>query len=35
MKLISCHIDNFGTLSDLDREFVPGENVILEDNGSG
>ncbi len=35
MKLISCHIDNFGTLSNLDREFVPGENVIMEDNGSG
>ena len=35
MKLISCHIDNFGTLSNLDREFDPGENVILEDNGSG
>ena len=35
MRLISCHIDNFGTLHDRDREFLPGENVILEENGSG
>ena len=35
MRLISCHIDNFGTLHDRDREFLPGENVVLEENGSG
>lgn len=35
MRLISCHIDNFGALHDRDIQFDPGENVILEDNGSG
>lgn len=35
MKLISCHIDNFGCLSNYTREFTPGLNVILAPNGFG
>lgn len=35
MKLISCHIENFGILSNEDYSFDPGLNIILRDNGSG
>ena len=35
MKLISCHIDNFGKLSDFDYEFNDSVNVICEENGWG
>lgn len=35
MRLVSCHIDNFGKLSSVDKSFTPGLNTILEDNGSG
>lgn len=35
MRLISCHIDNFGKLSNFDFDFSKGVNVIFEDNGYG
>ena len=35
MKLISLHIENFGTLSDIDMDFRDGTNVILHENGWG
>lgn len=35
MRLISCHIENFGRLQDLDVQFDPGESVIYEENGWG
>lgn len=35
MKLLSCHIDNFGTFHDFDMKFADGLNVILQDNGWG
>ena len=35
MRLISCHIENFGKLHDLDIDFDPGESVIFEENGWG
>ena len=35
MKLIACHIDNFGKLSQLDLEFGQGLNVIHEANAWG
>ena len=35
MKLISCHIENFGKLSDFDMDFNEGLNVLKEDNGYG
>lgn len=35
MKLIACHIDNFGKLSDLSLEFKDGLNVIYESNAWG
>lgn len=35
MKLISCHIENFGKLSDLDIDFSGNSNVINQDNGWG
>ncbi|MCQ2493487.1 MAG: AAA family ATPase [Lachnospiraceae bacterium] len=35
MRLIGCHIENFGKLSDLDIDFNPGTNVINEENGYG
>lgn len=35
MKLIKCHIDNFGILSDYDFEFKDGLNTIYKSNGSG
>lgn len=35
MRLISCHIENFGKLSDYTIEFDKSQNVICEDNGWG
>lgn len=35
MKFISCHIENFGTLSDYTEVFDEGANIILHDNGWG
>ena len=35
MRLLSCHIENFGKLHDFDMEFDNGLNVILQDNGWG
>ena len=35
MKLIACHIENFGKLSDLSVEFSDGINVINESNAWG
>jgi len=35
MKLVKCHIDNFGRLSDFDYDFSDGLNTILKDNGWG
>ncbi len=35
MKLIACHIENFGKLSDLSVEFSEGINVINESNAWG
>ncbi len=35
MKLISCHIENFGRLENLDLEFHDGLNPILRENGWG
>ena len=35
MRLISCHIENFGRLSDVSLEFRQGCHVIFEKNGWG
>ena len=35
MKLIKCHIENFGKLSNYDYDFQDGLNTIKEDNGFG
>ena len=35
MKLLSCHIENFGKLSDLSIDFVDGINVINHSNAWG
>jgi DNA repair exonuclease SbcCD ATPase subunit len=35
MKLLACHIDNFGKLSDVTLQFYDGLNVINEANGWG
>lgn len=35
MKLISCHIENFGKISNYDHDFQEGCNVICERNGWG
>ena len=35
MKLIACHIENFGKLSNLSVEFSDGINVINESNAWG
>lgn len=35
MKLLSCHIYNFGTFSDYDIAFEDGLNVIMQPNGWG
>ena len=35
MKLLRCHIENFGVLHDYDYTFSPGLTVICEENGFG
>lgn len=35
MRLISCHIENFGRLQDFDYVFSDGVNIICRDNGWG
>ena len=35
MKLLSCHITNFGKLSDFDYKFIEELNIIKEENGFG
>ena len=35
MKIISCHIENFGKISDFDYHFEKGCNVICQRNGWG
>ena len=35
MKLLKCHVDNFGKLSNYDYEFTGGLNTIQEPNGFG
>lgn len=35
MKLVSCHIENFGKLHDYSADFSSGINVICEENGWG
>lgn len=35
MKLLSCHVENFGKLSDFEVNFSDGLNVICEPNGFG
>lgn len=35
MKLISCHIENFGGLSQFDMSFADGLNVLCHENGFG
>ena len=33
MKLLDCHIENFGKLSNFDYKFKDGLNTIEEENG--
>ena len=33
MKLLKCHIENFGKLSNYDYSFEDGLNTIKEENG--
>ncbi|MGN0362254.1 MAG: AAA family ATPase [Bilifractor sp.] len=35
MKLLSCHIENFGRLENLDLQFQDGLNPVLRENGWG
>ena len=35
MKLLACHIENFGTLSHFDYTFTDGMNIICHPNGWG
>lgn len=35
MRLIRCHIENFGRLRDFDYDLTAGKNVVLEENGWG
>ena len=35
MRLLSLHIENFGTLSDFNMDFTEGTNVILRENSWG
>lgn len=35
MKLLTCHIENFGRLSDVTIDFTDGVNVICKENGWG
>ena len=35
MRLISCHIENFGKFNNVDVDFSDGINVFLKENGWG
>lgn len=35
MKLLRCHVENFGILSDFDLTFTEGLNVLCRENGFG
>ncbi len=35
MKLVSCHIENFGKLHDYSADFSDGANILCEENGWG
>lgn len=35
MRILSCHIENFGKLSDVTFDFTEGLNVFLQENGWG
>ena len=35
MKLIACHVENYGRLHDFDMDFNDGVNIIRQDNGWG
>ncbi len=35
MKLIRCHVDNFGKLNNFDYDFTDGVNTVYEGNGYG
>ena len=35
MRLLRCHVDNFGKISDLDLDFARGLNVINQPNAWG
>lgn len=35
MKLLSCHIENFGKLHDYAVDFTDGSNIVCEENGWG
>ena len=35
MKLISCHIENFGKLHNYSVDFSDGANMVCEENGWG
>ena len=35
MKLLACHVENFGKLSNLDMTFNDGINIINQPNGWG
>ena len=35
MKLIKCHVENFGKLSDFTYDFTDGCNTVCEENGWG
>ena len=35
MRLLTCHIENFGKLSDFSYDFTDGYNAIVLPNGAG
>ena len=35
MKLLHLHVENFGTLSQMDMDFHEGVNEVLQENGWG
>ena len=35
MKLLRCHVENFGILSNFDRDFTDGLNILCRENGFG
>ncbi len=35
MKLLACHVENFGKLSDFSMDFSEGLNTVMEENGWG